>query len=120
ASLRTWMVGGGGRGQMAVYYGVVKNNQVVFDDEVHLADGVRVEVRPRVPDERGDSAAVDTQLRAEGLCEDAPATEEAFKRHLRATGALAPVVEPGPAPHDRRLIDVTGQPLSEQIIAERR
>src|SRR5205085_11633233 len=70
ASLRTWMVRGGGRGQMAVYYGVVKNNQVVFDDEVHLADGVRVEVRPRVPDERGDSAAVDTQLRAEGLCED--------------------------------------------------
>ena len=77
---------------MAVYYGVVKNNQVVLEGDVRLADGVRVEVRPveraTAPAEASvpDVVVVDTaeaeeallrDLLAEGLLEEPPIDEAA-------------------------------------------
>ena len=89
---------------MAVYYGIVKDKQIVVEGGVPLADGVHVEVRPQDMDEVDDSAAEEAliqELRAEGLIEESPigdgAVDEAFE----------PVV-------------VQGEPLSEQIIRERR
>lgn len=86
---------------MAVYYGIVRDKQVVVAGGVPLADGVRVEVRPQNTDEVDDSAAVDAELRAAGLLEDTPAQ--------------------APAPAEPfKPVMVRGEPLSEQIIRERR
>ncbi|HWE63306.1 MAG TPA: hypothetical protein VHB98_16440 [Chloroflexota bacterium] len=91
---------------MAVYYGVVRDNRVVFVGEAPLAEGTRVEVRPRQPED-------DRQARA----------ESAVKERLRAAGILTPTQ----APEDQDDTDeefepmtVSDRPLSEQIIDERR
>lgn len=89
---------------MAVYYGIVKDKQVVVEGGVPLADGVQVEVRPQNMDEVDDSAAEEAliqELRAEGLIEESPSGDRAIDE------AFEPVV-------------VQGEPLSEQIIRERR
>ncbi len=89
---------------MAVYYGVIKDNKVELEDDARLADGIRVEVRPSPPredDAREDDAAADDILRAEGLLEDE------LPELARAREPFEPVV-------------VRGEPLSEQIIRERR
>ena len=85
---------------MAVYYGVIRNNTVVLPDDVRLPDGVPGVLRPRIDDEQDDSAA-DEILRSEGLLEDEPPGV------LRHRAPFEPVV-------------VQGEPLSEQIIRERR
>lgn len=85
---------------MAVYYGVIGNNTVVLPDDVRLPDGVAVEVRPRIIDEQDDSVA-DEILRSEGLLEDEPPGMP------RTRAPFEPVA-------------VQGEPLSEQIIRERR
>jgi len=73
-----------------------------LEGDARLANGVRVEVRPRSVSTQEDDAAADEILRAEGLLEDEPS------RPSRAPfGSFNPVI-------------VTGQPLSEQIIEERR
>ena len=80
---------------MALYYGVVRDNRVELENDVRLADGLRVEIRPRV-----DETLVQ-RLRESGLLEELPddqtAPDESF--------------EP---------IHVSGRLLSEQIVAERR
>lgn len=89
---------------MVVYYGIVKDKQVVVEGGVPLADGVPVEVRPQHMDEVDDSAAEEAliqELRAEGLLEELPTGDRAVDE------AFEPVV-------------VQGEPLSEQIIRERR
>lgn len=85
---------------MTVYYGVIRNNTVMLPDDVRLPDGVPVEVRPRIVDEQDESVADDI-LRSEGLLEDEPPDVP------RARAPFEPVV-------------VQGEPLSEQIIRERR
>jgi hypothetical protein len=81
---------------MDVYRGVVRNNVVVLDPDVQLTDGLTVEVRvPTKP------LSVEQILRERGLLQD-----------TKERGAAAP-------PADRHPISVNGQPLSEQIIAER-
>lgn len=86
---------------MVVYYGIVKDKQVVVEGGVPLADGVPVEVRPQNLDEVDDSAAVDAELRAAGLLEDTPSQE--------------------PVPGEPfKPVTVRGEPLSEQIMRERR
>jgi len=87
---------------MAVYYGVVRDNRVELEGDARLASGVRVEVRPRSVSTQEDDAAADEILRAEGLLEDEPS-----RPSCAPFGSFNPVI-------------VTGQPLSEQIIEERR
>ena len=82
---------------MDVYQGIVKDNVVLLDADVRLADGLAVEVR--VP---ATARSVNDLLRARGL--------------LLGTNLAAPSA----SPTDRRPIVVEGRPLSEQIIAERR
>ena len=50
---------------MAVYRGTVRNNVVVLDADVHLTDGLAVEVS--VPD---TAPSVNDLLRARGLLQD--------------------------------------------------
>lgn len=99
---------------MELYYGVVHGNRVELENGARLAEGVRVEVRPQSPEatSRDDQRAA-TNLRA---------AEDALKDRLRTTGRLAPVAaeDTGGEPDVRRRIQVTGEPLSEQIIRERR
>jgi len=106
---------------MSVYYGVVENNRVLLEGDAHLTDGLAVEVHPRIhnADEAGTTGE---RSSTDGPHTKGTATEEDFKRRLRATGALAPLTAPRSTSiaTERRLIEVTGQPLSEQIIAERR
>jgi len=86
---------------MAVYHGVVRDNRVEIEGGGQIADGVRVEVRPRdvVPAE--DDTAADDILRAEGLLEDEPSGPPRARRPFE-------------------LATVRGELLSEQIIRERR
>jgi hypothetical protein len=81
---------------MDVYRGVVRNNVVVLDPDVQLADGLTVEVR--VP---ARSPSVEQILRERGLLQD-----------TKERAAAVP-------PADRHPTSVHSQPLSEQIIAER-
>ncbi len=93
---------------MAVYDGVIRDNVVVLPDGMRLPDGTPVEVRPRVAGTRDDddSAAVDAELRADGLL-DEPLDD------LDADAAATDRDDFEPVPF-------TGRPLSEQIIEERR
>jgi len=86
---------------MAVYYGIIKDHRVVLDDDVQLADGMLVEIRPRFP---------------------MSSSEDAFKERLLAEGLLTALPAPQPVSpaQERHLISVKGEPLSQTIIAERR
>jgi|GEM_PF-2175444 len=99
---------------MKTYYGVVHGNRIELEKGARLADGVRVEVRPRSSEVASE---VDTHP-----ARDLRVAESAFKERLRAAGRLAPLVEDGTpdTPTTRRRIRVTGEPLSEQIVRERR
>ncbi len=93
---------------MATYSGIVKHNQILLEGDVQLADGVRVEVRPR--------DIVDTEPTPSATA------EEAFLEHLRTAGLLLerPTRMPAHAELDRTPIEVVGEPLSRTIITERR
>jgi len=86
---------------MSVYYGVIKDNRIVLDTDVQLAEGMPVEIRPRL---------------------SASNPEDAFKKLLLAEGLMTELPSPGPVSpvRERRLISVKGEPLSKTIIAERR
>jgi hypothetical protein len=90
---------------MVVYYGVIKDNRVVLDDDVQLADGTRVEVRPQPADSR-----------------DAARAEEMVKERLRTAGVLAPAAPAAPDDAEEEIepAPVDGEPLSQMIIRERR
>jgi hypothetical protein len=106
---------------MAIYHGVVKDNRVELEAGVRLADGLPVEVRPWTTEHPEQDTATEEALHAPGSPASEKALEDAFKHRLRAEGRLAPVLPQDiPRQHTRRLIDVMGQPLSEQIIGERR
>jgi hypothetical protein len=91
---------------MAIYYGVVRDNHVEFEGEVPLADGTRVEIRlcPLADDEQAQA-------------------ESGVKERLRAVGILAPaeaLASGDDLDQEFEPVAVTGRPLSEQIIDERR
>ena len=92
---------------MAVYRGVVKGNVVILSEPADLADGSIVEVRPVDP-------ATDEL--------DEQAREAAFSRYLLEIGfiSLIPTLAPDPPGTDRTPVQVSGRPLSEMIIEERR
>ena len=90
---------------MPLYYGVIKDNRVVLDDDVRLADGMRVEVRPRP-----------------GGARDTMQAEESVKEQLRAAGVLAPaptLVEDD-EDDDFEPITIEGEPISQMLLRERR
>ncbi len=93
---------------MTIYSGIVKHNQILLEGDVQLADGVRVEVRPQ------------------GLVDAEPtpsaAAEKDFLEHLRTAGLLleGPTPMPAHTELDRTPIEVSGEPLSQTIIIERR
>lgn len=88
---------------MAVYHGVVKDNRVELEGNVRLTDGVRVEVHTGGDDTaaRADEKNLIRRLRAEGLIEEPP-------------------VGAGEDDEEFEPVVVQGEPLSEQIIRERR
>ncbi len=90
---------------MAIYQGVVKDNRVELDGDVRLVDGARVEIRTGV-----DTAA-------------ANAAEEALIRRLRAESIIDEPPDSDRVDGDGEVFEpvtVRGEPLSEQIIRERR
>ncbi len=91
---------------MSLYYGVVKDNRVVLDNDARLADGTRVEVRP-------EQASARDMMRA----------EEIVKERLRAAGVLAPAppsLTDNDEDDDFEPITVEGEPLSQMLLRERR
>ncbi len=90
---------------MATYYGVVHNRYIELEGGASLAEGTRVEVRTQSP------------------AEVAP-DDEAVKARFRAAGVLAP--QPLAAATDQQEdeafepVEVQGEPLSEQLLRERR
>lgn len=92
---------------MAVYQGVVKGNVVVLPENAHVPDGTTVEVRVAEPQQ------------AEATSEE---QEILFQQHLVEIGLMTEVRKPGSrAPSsDFTPIKVSGKPLSEMVIEERR
>ena len=90
---------------MVMYYGVVRGNHIELDNGARLAEGLRVEIRPQAVTEDNTIANADAavlyRLRAAGQLESEPSAPRR-----------------GPAPFDP--VEVQGEPLSEQIIRERR
>ena len=89
---------------MAVYYGVVRDARIELEGGVRLAEGTRVEVRPQQAD-----------------AGPAIATEADVQARLRAAGLLTPAL-PADDEDDQPFepVVVAGEPLSEQVIRERR
>jgi len=89
--------------QIGEYDGVVRGDRIELEHGAHLADGLRVEIRPQthVEEDADPNAAVLRGLRAAGLIENEPSLPRR-----------------GPAPFDP--VEARGEPLSEQIIRERR
>ena len=91
-----------------IYYGVVQGgNTVVLPPDVQLREGERVEVRLL------DPPAVPVA---------APSPEDLFQQRLLELGLLHEIkaFTPDPPGLDRTSIRAQGQPISEQIIEERR
>lgn len=90
---------------MVVYYGIVHDNRVELEGDIRLAEGTRVEVRPQPVD------SVDSM-----------ASEELVKARLRAAGLLAAAPSADDVDEEEEIEPVIaqGEPLSEQIIRERR
>jgi len=87
---------------MTIYDGVVRDNHIELEGEAHLVEGTRVEIHAPLV----GSA-------------DIAAAEQQAKERLRAAGLLAP---PPAADDDDAFAPVVarGEPVSEQIIRERR
>ena len=96
---------------MAFYYGVVKDGVIVLAEDIQLPEGLAVEIHIATPE----------------ILQNGPLTkEEIFRQGLIAQGLLLaprpiePSRPPRVAPEDYTPIVVEGEPLSEQIIRERR
>ena len=95
-----------------MYYGVVRGNRIELDNGARLTEGLRVEVRPRTHEELSDDELCRTG--------DLRVAEDAFKDRLRAAGRLAPAAVGRVTLSPDRLITVSGEPLLDQIMRERR
>jgi len=69
---------------MAVYYGVVESNRVVLEGDARCADGLPVEAHPRIRDADEGAAATSERASTDEPRTKGAATEEDFKRRLRA------------------------------------
>lgn len=94
---------------MATYRGIIRGNTVELLDPIGLEDGaiVEVEVRGVLPPP---------------ATEEERQREDEFTKHLIEIGLMtaAPTHAPDPPGLDRTPITVTGKPVSETIIEERR
>lgn len=92
---------------MTVYRGIVRGNRVVLPEGVHLADGLVVEV---------DVAPVSHQERSD------EERERSFVQGLEESGVVGrrEPVALDEAEDDFTPIEVSGTPLSQMIIEERR
>ena len=92
---------------MVVYRGVVKDGVVVLPEDVNLPDGQHVEVRI-------------APVSQEGTWDEEH--ERRFVRALRESGFLSTPEDPAPdqGEDDFAPIEVSGTPLSQVIIEERR
>ena len=91
---------------MNVIYGTVKQNMIQLPEGVQLSDGTQVEIRPRQPER-------DSQQEKEA--------EMHFKEHLLKIGVLSHIAKPSSATRRKfKPVIISGPPLSEQIIADRR
>ncbi|MBI4673450.1 MAG: hypothetical protein HY741_17495 [Chloroflexi bacterium] len=92
--------------QAAIYYGVVKGNTIVMPAGAHLTEGSTVEVRPMV---QAPPAKQDEK-------------EMLFKQRLLAMGLIKEIKMPRRyvLRGNRKPIRVSGKPLSETIVEERR
>lgn len=92
---------------MPTYPGVVQGNVVILPDDIHLADGLTVEIHIPASDAEPSSQAD---------------PEAAFLQRLLELGLLTEIRTPDRTQDDRDrvLIEVEGKPLSETIIEERR
>ena len=90
-----------------IYRGIIRDGAAQLPEDVRLPDGLAVEIRVLTPEVAGEE-----QL----------SPEEQFKQELLRDGVLSRIARPQPyAPgEDRTLIEVQGEPLSQQIIRERR
>ena len=84
---------------MSIYTGIVKNNQVVLPEDLHLPDGVEVTIY--VP-EGNARERIRQDLRARGLLERSP-QPSTFTQQV-----------------ERRPLDIPGKPVSATLIEERR
>jgi hypothetical protein len=84
--------------------GIVRDAHIELEGGVRLTEGTRVEVRPR-PADAGPEIATEADVQA----------------RLRAASLLAPAL-PADVEDDLDFdpVEVAGEPLSEQIIRERR
>jgi hypothetical protein len=87
---------------MQVYEGIVKDRVVLLPENVHLDEGLRVEVRVSTAEQES--------------------REEMFKERLVEAGLIERIRKPSwpLVEEDRIPIRVKGKPLSEQIVEERR
>jgi hypothetical protein len=90
---------------MSVYYGTIKNRVIILPEDARLIEGAKVEVR------------VFDRQRAK-----ARATEDAFQQRLLEIGLMREVgpAAPGQSVQGRALVEVTGTPLSQAIVEDRR
>ena len=91
---------------MTVIYGVVKQNMIQLPPGVELADGEQVEIRVQ-QSEQDSQPEKDAEMR--------------FKEQLLKLGVFSRIAKPASYVRRRlKPIVIPGQPLSEQIIADRR
>jgi hypothetical protein len=88
---------------MSIYYGVVHDDRIELEGGVRLTEGTRVQVH--------------TNFTA-----NTDASDDVVKARLRAAGLLAPAPSVQDSEDDDAFepVLVQGEPLSEQIIRERR
>lgn len=91
---------------MTIYYGIVKGRTIVLSDPTQFEEGTVVEVRPITG--RGDGAELESDLQ--------------MQQALFQAGLVDTVSEPGDSPvaPDPLPLRISGPPVSETIIAERR
>lgn len=89
---------------MSIYYGIVKDNQIILPADTQLAEGATVEVRILQQSDQQSPTEADFQQQLVDL---------GLLEHPKIASPTAPLQNQPP-------IKVEGQPLSQTIIAERR
>lgn len=90
---------------MSVYYGTIQGNTIVLPREVRLTDGLTVQVRVWPLQRPVTSQQVTSEIQ--------------FKQKLLELGLLNDLKTPSPL-EEAPFVQVSGKPLSEMIIEERR
>ncbi len=99
---------------MAIYSGVIRGNRVELDGDARLVDGARVEVR-------AGADAVEAVSASGAIATDIAEAERALTRDLLAAGLLDELLsDEFAADEPFEPVVARGEPLSRQVIRERR